>query len=73
VRWQAGVGKAKMIPTVDALRIELAWTGWREVTRFTDYRPDSSEALFLCRKTDEVDDRGMAEIVAPQRPDPGRA
>jgi SAM-dependent methyltransferase len=73
VRWQAGVGKAKMIPTVDALRIELAWTGWREVTRFTDYRPDSSEALFLCRKTDEVDDRGMAEVVAPQRPDPGRA
>ena len=73
VRWQAGVSKAKMIPTVDALRIELAWTGWRDVTRFTDYRPDSSEALFLCRKTDEVDDRGFAEVVAPQRPDPPRA
>jgi SAM-dependent methyltransferase len=71
VRWQAGVGKAKMIPTVDALRIELAWTGWRDVTRFTDYRPGSSEALFLCRKTDELDDRGLARVVSPHRVDPG--
>jgi hypothetical protein len=67
VRWQAGVGKAKMIPTVDALRIELAWTGWRDVTRFTDYRPGSSEALFLCRKTDELGDGELADVVAPQR------
>jgi SAM-dependent methyltransferase len=72
VRWQAGVGKAKMIPTVDALRIELAWTGWRDVTRFTDYRPGSSEALFLCRKTDELDDRELAAVVAPQRAEPAR-
>lgn len=72
VRWQAGVGKAKMIPTVDALRIELAWTGWRDVTRFTDYRPGSSEALFLCRKTDELGDRELADVVAPQRAEPQR-
>ncbi len=72
VRWQAGVGKAKMIPTVDALRIELAWTGWRDVTRFTDYRPGSSEALFLCRKTDELGDRELADVVAPQRAEPPR-
>jgi SAM-dependent methyltransferase len=70
VRWQAGVGKAKMIPTVDAVRIELAWTGWRDVTRFTDYRPGSSEALFLCRKTDELDERGLAEVVSPHRVEP---
>ena len=31
VRWQPGTGKAKMVPTFDALRIELAWTGWRDV------------------------------------------
>lgn len=70
VRWQAGVGKAKMIPTVDALRIELAWTGWRDVTRFTDYRPGTSEALFLCRKTDDLDERELADVVAPQRAEP---
>jgi hypothetical protein len=69
VRWQAGVAKAKMIPTVDAVRVELAWTGWRDVVRFTDYRPGSSEALFLCRKTDELDDRGLAGVVAPHRLD----
>ena len=69
VRWQAGVGKAKMIPTVDATRIELAWTGWRDVTRFGDYRPRSSEALFLCRKTDELDERGLAGVVSPHRAD----
>lgn len=72
VRWQPGVGKAKMIPTVDGLRIELAWTGWRDVIRFTDYRPGSSEALFLCRKTDELGDRELAEFVAPQRVEPAR-
>jgi hypothetical protein len=72
VRWQAGVGKAKMIPTVDALRIELAWTGWRDVTRFTDYRPGSSVALFLCRKTDELGDGELADVVAPQRAEPPR-
>ena len=54
VRWQRGTGKAKMVPTFDALRIELAWTGWRDVTVFTDYRPESDEVLLLCRKTDEL-------------------
>ena len=48
VRWQPGTGKAKMVPTFDALRIELAWTGWRDVTVFTDYRPESDEVLVLC-------------------------
>ena len=68
VRWQPGTGKAKMVPTFDALRIELAWTGWRDVTVFTDYRPASEEVLLLCRKTDELgDDRDVAEVVRPQR------
>ncbi len=67
VRWQAGNGKAKLIPTLDALRIELAWTGWRDVTRFTDYRPGSTEVLLLCRKTDELGDRDLADVVAPHR------
>jgi len=69
IRWQAGTGKAKAVPTLDALRIELAWTGWRDVTQFIDYRPDSDEVLMLCRKTDEL--RAGAEVVdlvAPQRP-----
>ena len=68
VRWQRGTGKAKMVPTFDALRIELAWTGWREVTVFTDYRPESDEVLLLCRKTDELgDDADVAGVVRPQR------
>ena len=68
VRWQRGTGKAKMVPTFDALRIELAWTGWRDVTAFTDYRPDSDEVLLLCRKTDDLpDDADVAEVVRPQR------
>ena len=45
IRWQQGTGKAKAVPTLDALRIELAWTGWRDVTWFTDYRPESSEVV----------------------------
>jgi len=70
IRWQRGTGKAKAVPTVDALRIELAWTGWREVTQFTQYRPGSSEALFLCRKTDELaEGADMIDLVAPQRQD----
>ena len=66
VRWQPGTGKAKMVPTFDALRIELAWTGWRDVTVFTDYRPESSEVLVLARKTDELDG-DVAAVVRPQR------
>ena len=68
LRWPEN-GKAKGVPTVQAVRLELAWTGWRKVTRFTDYRPGSSEALFLCEKTDEL--RGEAElsdVVTPHRP-----
>ena len=45
----------KMFPSVAALRILLAWTGWRRVVQFADYRPGSDEALFLCEKTHEVD------------------
>jgi hypothetical protein len=68
VRWQPGTGKAKMVPTFDALRIELAWTGWRDVTVFTDYRPGSNEVLLLCRKTDELGDGAdVADVVRPQR------
>jgi hypothetical protein len=69
LRWQRGTGKAKAVPTLDALRIELAWTGWRDVTRFTDYRPGSSEVVLLCRKTDELPaDGDLVDLVAPQRP-----
>ncbi len=69
LRWQRETGKAKAVPTLDALRIELAWTGWREVTRFTDYRPGSSEVVLLCRKTDELPEDGdLIDLVAPQRP-----
>jgi hypothetical protein len=72
IRWQRGTGKAKAVPTLDALRIELAWTGWRDVTRFTDYRPDSSEVLLVCRKTDELQDgTDVVDLVAPQRPPSG--
>jgi hypothetical protein len=68
VRWQPGTGKAKMVPTFDALRIELAWTGWRDVTVFDDYRPASDEVLLLCRKTDELGDgKDVADVVRPQR------
>ena len=71
LRWQPGTGKAKAIPTIDALRIELAWTGWRDVVRFSDYRPGSSEALFLCRKTDELPEGAdVIELVTPHRQEP---
>ena len=74
VRWQPGTGKAKMVPTFDALRIELAWTGWRDVTVFTDYRPGSNEVLLLCRKTDELGDGAdVADVVRPQRGNAGAA
>jgi SAM-dependent methyltransferase len=74
VRWQPGTGKAKMVPTFDALRIELAWTGWRDVTHFTDYRPESSEVLILCRKTDELaHGADIADVVRPQRGGAGGA
>ena len=68
IRWQQGTGKAKVVPTLDALRIELAWTGWRDVTLFTDYRPGSTEVVVLCRKTDELQDGAdLVDLVAPQR------
>src|SRR5204862_7030436 len=68
VRLQRGTGKAKAVPTLDALRIELAWTGWRDVTHFADYRPRSSEVLLLCRKTDDLADGAeLIDLVAPQR------
>jgi SAM-dependent methyltransferase len=69
LRWQEGTRKAKAVPTVDALRVLLAWTGWRTVRRFTEYRPASSEALFLCKKTDAlVEGSDFADVVRPQRP-----
>jgi SAM-dependent methyltransferase len=68
LRWQSGTGKAKAAPSVTALRLMLAWTGWRSVTRFTDYRPGSHEALLVCRKTDElVAGSDFCSVVRPQR------
>ena len=67
LRWPES-GKAKGVPTIQAVRLELAWTGWRKVRRFTGYRPGSSEALFLCEKTDELGDGAdLADVVTPHR------
>ena len=67
VRWPEN-GKAKAVPTVAALRVMLAWTGWRRVTRFSDYRPGSTEAVFLCEKTDDLSaDGDLASVVSPHR------
>jgi SAM-dependent methyltransferase len=68
LRWHPESGKAKAVPSLQAVRVELAWTGWRKVRRFTDYRPASSEALFLCEKTDEVGEEDLAAFVTPHRP-----
>ena len=69
LRWPPDTGKAKGVPTVSGLRMELAWTGWRRVRRFTDYRPGSTEALFLCVKTDELEEgTSLAPVVTPHRP-----
>jgi hypothetical protein len=68
LRWPENQ-KAKAVPSHDALRLLLAWTGWRDVRRFTDYRPGSSEAIVLCRKTDELEgDTDLAVVVRPHRP-----
>jgi SAM-dependent methyltransferase len=68
LRWPEN-GKAKGVPTVQAVRLELAWTGWRKVTRFVDYRPGSTEALFLCEKTDELARAtDLSDVVTPHRP-----
>ena len=51
-----------------AVRLELAWTGWRKVRRFTGYRPGTSEALFLCDKTDELrEGADLTDVVTPHR------
>ena len=61
--------KAKAVPSIAALRMQLAWTGWRKTRRFTDYRPGTTEALFLCEKTDELDEgTGLAPAVSAHRP-----
>jgi SAM-dependent methyltransferase len=67
LRWHPESGKAKAVPSLQATRIELAWTGWRKVRRFSDYRPGSSEALFLCEKTDELGDAELSALVTPHR------
>ena len=74
LRWQPESRKAKAVPSVQAVRLELAWTGWRKVRRFTSYRPGSTEALFLCEKTDELGEGAdVADVVAPhRRPVPAR-
>jgi hypothetical protein len=68
LRWHPESGKAKAVPSLQAVRVELAWTGWRKVRRFSDYRPESSEALFLCEKTDELAEADLAAFVTPHRP-----
>jgi hypothetical protein len=69
LRWHDRTGKAKAVPTLDALRIMLAWTGWRKQTRFADYRPASTELILLCEKTDELsDETDFAPVVRPHRP-----
>lgn len=69
LRWPPETGKAKAVPSIQAVRLELAWTGWRKATRFTDYRPGSSEALFLCEKTDELrEGSDLSDVVTPHRP-----
>jgi hypothetical protein len=71
LRWQDKNQKAKAIPTIDALRLELAWTGWRRVTMLADYRPGSDEVVLRCEKTDELPGTGtqLAPVVVRQRPD----
>jgi SAM-dependent methyltransferase len=69
LRWLPDNAKAKAVPTVEALRLLLAWTGFRRVTRFTDYRPGSTEEMFLCEKTDELAaDTQLAPVVTAHRP-----
>jgi hypothetical protein len=71
LNWQASTGKAKAVPTVAAMRTELAWTGWRKVRRFADYRPESEQVLLLCEKTDELADAtGLAPVVTAHRREP---
>lgn len=66
LNWHASTGKA--VPTVAAMRTELAWTRWRKVRRFTDYRPESSAVLLLCEKTDELaKTTGLAPVVTAHR------
>lgn len=68
LNWHASTGKAKAVPTIAAMRTELAWTGWRKVRRFTEYRPESSEVLLLCEKTDELaETTGLAPVVTAHR------
>jgi len=61
--------RAKAVPTKDALRVQLAFTGWRRVNHFVNYRPNSSELLFLCEKTDEImfPDHDTCNIVVPHK------
>lgn len=67
LRW-VGNGRAKALPSVDALRVMLAWTGWSKMTRFVRYRPLSTEVLFMCEKTHEVPENSdFCELVPPHK------
>lgn len=68
LRW-VNHGRIKAMPTVDALRLMLAWTGWRKVIRYANYRPASTEVLMLCTKTDEVvpPDHEFCPVVVPHK------
>lgn len=67
LRW-VGNRRAKALPSVDALRVMLAWTGWSKMTRYVRYRPSSTEVLLVCEKTHEVQgDSDFCELVPPHK------
>jgi len=43
--------KAKAYPSLGALKMMLAWTGWGKAVHYTNYRPQSAEKLIMCYKT----------------------
>jgi 2-polyprenyl-3-methyl-5-hydroxy-6-metoxy-1,4-benzoquinol methylase len=60
--------KAKAIPSLNALRIMLAWTGWSKVVMFEKYRPGSEQIVLLCEKTHELDpESGFSPLVQPHK------
>jgi SAM-dependent methyltransferase len=68
LRWHPRTGKAKGVPTLAAVRMLLAWTGWCKARQFVDYRPGSTEVVLLCEKTHElVPGSDFAPLVSPHR------
>ena len=69
LRWHATTGKAKAVPTIaGACGPSSRGPAGARCRRFTDYRPGSSEALFLCEKTDELrGDADLSDVVTAHR------